>query len=532
MADKTELLPLGGDARMSSTFIDGTPLDSLSLNFVPVIDDTSVGGQKRLRWIKRRGYQSNIVNAATNYSFSQGYQWKGVAGSGTFPNTSGGVMVYTAEDPGVDLKLYKWDSSETTLGTFATADYQCIGIGETLIGGTANLVLTVRKTSSAYDQKMLIFPNGGALAEVTDGDFPASTFIGTPSHIDGYCIVAATDGYLYNSDLNSLLAWTANNRIAAQATPDSLVGTAKLGQYVLALGTRSIEYFYNANLASGSPLQRVQGGVINVGVLHQKALVEVDEQILFVGQSSEGTAVYLLSEGSKQPRKVSSPLIDENLQRYAGESVNTPLRGGLIDSTIDLPANSRHIQFSGVVSAYGQKIAILGIAGYEFGYVFGLNRWIGWQLAADYIGRYFSVGSSQLVARGLTVTGGSCTIETENTSSAANYYLSNGLDRGAQFQAYLKTVPMTHGTNHRKFYKMIEIIADYEAATNSVGVSAYDDDGAATPSFGSINFGVRPPQNKLTRLGTARKRQWTISNASDTGCAIDGAILTYEVGSN
>lgn len=532
MADIEKQLPLGGDAMQSATYIDGTPIASLTLNFVPVIDELSGTGQKRIRWIKRRGYQSNIVNAATNYTFSQGYQWKGVSGSGTFPQTSGGVMVYTAEDPGVDLKLYKWDSSETTLGTFATADYQCIGIGETLIGGTANLVLTVRKTSASYDQKLLFFPNAGALTEVTDGDFPASTFIGTPSHIDGYCVVAATDGYLYNSDLNSLSLWTSTSKIAVQATPDSLVGTAKLGQYVLALGTRSIELFYNAGLSSGSPLQRVQGGVMNYGVLHQKACIEVDDQVLFVGQSSEGVGVYLLSEGSKQPRKVSSALIDAKLTRYAGEAVNTPLRGGLVDSTLDHSLNSKHIQFSGVVSAHGQRIAILGIAGYEYGYVFSLNRWIGWQLGGNQVGRYFAVGSSQLVIRGLGVTGGSCTIETENTSTASNYYLSTGIDYGNNFQAWLKTVPMTMGTNHKKFYKTLEVIADYEATTSNVSVTAYDDDGAATPSIGTIDFGVRPPANKLTRPGMSKKRQWTISNSSNYGCAIDGAILTYEVGSN
>ena len=156
----------GGDIQATDASLP-SPSAGYMDNFVPVPIDVSANG-KIIRYVKRRGYQNKLDSGQlASYFFSYGAQWTGVPGT-VSALTSRGLIVYTAEKENTDLKLYKWDNSSTLLGTFATANYRCIGIQETLISGVANLVLTVRNTSSPYDQKMLYFPNGKSFGTVND----------------------------------------------------------------------------------------------------------------------------------------------------------------------------------------------------------------------------------------------------------------------------------------------------------------------------------------------------------------------------
>src|SRR3990167_4901128 len=154
-------------------------------NFAPVLDEPTIGGKSRIRLMKRRGYQNLLVAPAAGYTIDEALEWTGLAGTGTSPSTGSGVLVYTGYKLDTDIKLYKWDTSETTLGTFATAGYVCVGIQETLISGTANQTINIGLAASPFTQKLLFFPNGGALTEVTDAQFPA-TSIGKGVHMDGY----------------------------------------------------------------------------------------------------------------------------------------------------------------------------------------------------------------------------------------------------------------------------------------------------------------------------------------------------------
>lgn len=527
MADRTEFLPLGGEQLTTDAASASLPSPTTEINnFIPVVVATGFGGSKQVSFKKRRGYEFFVVSAIANYSFSHGMQWTAVVGSGTSPSTARGVIVYTEERAGADLRLYKWDSAATLLGTFATANYQCIGIQETLISGVANLTLSVRLTSSPWTQKILYFPNGGALTENTDGDLPTG-IIGCGVNMDGYYFFAANSSAgsnIWNTDLNSLSAVTATSFIAVQSVPDTLIGLARIKNLILGLGTRSIEFFQNVGNASGSPLQRIDNAALTIGVLHQLAALRIGDNIIFVSVSEEGLGVHVLSGG--QAKKVSTEFIDAALADYADDASNTPLAGGLI------PLSGFQIMFTGLSNFHGVNYAVLLIGNIEYGYAPSDDSWITVSVGGQnvYGAALFTVGAQNFSLQ-RNAAGGTSNLSYSQpmaslSTSGADYLSSAGL---FTFPATLVTVPITHGTPKTKFAKSLRILGELQSTTCNITVSYSDDGGATYKTWGNIDMSANPPQ-KLTRGGSYRRRIYKFSNQYAAGCSIDGVEETYEIG--
>lgn len=516
----TKLLPLGGETQGNdSTGYSMSRAVSEVNNFVPVRISPSLA-DKQVKYIKRRGFTAGI-SAASGYWFTAGMQWTG--NPGTSDAFSRGVVVYVADKPTADLKLYQYDSSETTLGTFGTADYRCVGIQETLISNVATLTLNIKKTSTPYNQKALYYSVGGSLTEITDSDFPSTT-IGNFTHLDGYAIIASTDGYLYNSDINSVSSWTANNRIAVQMEPDALVGTAKIGNLVAALGTKSIELFRNKGFPSGSPLESIKESFVRIGVLHQRAVIEVNGGIMFVGVSQDGFGVYFWN-GSGQPQKISNTLIDNQLSGFADRGENTPTLGPLFLS------HGSEIFIGGVVNLFGSQAVSLMINGARSLYFPKYDLWTTFAVAGEgQIGLFFNVGVDQYFLD-VSASGTQGKI-TNTTILAAGSGSDLGYTGSVQFPAYITTHPFSFGTPKKKFFHSLRIIGDYVDTTSTPIVVSYSDDNGATyTTWGTINMNQNPPV-VLTRGGSSRKRIFKFSNTSADGCAIEGVEIVYSVGNN
>lgn len=512
MADRVELIPLGGSVQRTDVT---SPIEQIE-NFVPVVIGPTIGGQKQLRMVKRRGYQNRLVAPASGYSIFAGLQWTGVQGTGTGPSTHRGTIVYAAVKGGADTKLYKWDSSETTLGTFATANYSPIDIQETLISGVANLTVNVGKLISPYDQKALYFPTGGALTEITDGDFPV-TNIGRFVHMDGYAFIASTDGYIYNSDVNSLANWTSTSKVAAQQQPDSLVGLARLRTNVIAAaGTNGMEFYQNAGNSSGSPLTRITQASIPYGAVNGSAMQPVGEnQIVFICNGPEGVSVRMLEGFSTKP--ISTPFIDAVLQTMMQGASQAPLAGGILMS----PA------IMGVLRQHGQIGVQFSITGGPYIYWPATDVWTHATLSSG------ASGSSKVFAASATqlITDLSTNLVWFDEAASAT---TSGQDYNAtNFTAYIQTPPITRGTPRMKYPKKISITGDLQTVSTPVVVSYSDDNGATFRTAGTINMNSQNAMDKgisAPNLGCYYKRIWKFSNASAGGCAIDAIWETFEVG--
>ena len=126
----------------------------------------------------------------------------------------------------------------------------------------------VQAVQPEFGQRVFYTTNAnGAWNEITDVDFP-TIIAGKIEQIDGYLFAFDASGFIRNSDLNSLDAWTATNYKAKEIALDRAVGLAKQGNQLLAFGDTSVEVFYNAGGTTGSPLGRLSHIANNIGMVN------------------------------------------------------------------------------------------------------------------------------------------------------------------------------------------------------------------------------------------------------------------------
>lgn len=92
------------------------------------------------------------------------------------------------------------------------------------------------------------------LAKIIDADFPTKA-VGPFVDIDGYLVIADTNGFLWNGDLNSVVSWDSLSFLRAQIRPDTGVGLFKQKNRIGYLGSLHIEFF-------GHPGTQASGGSI------------------------------------------------------------------------------------------------------------------------------------------------------------------------------------------------------------------------------------------------------------------------------
>lgn len=144
------------------------------------------------------------------------------------------------------------------------------------------------------------------------GGFP-SPHIPTPKFIDGYMVLPAANSLdIYNSDTDNIFGWGGGNLISAEMWPDNVVGLARQNNQILAFGSYSSEFFYDAGNATGSPFARNEGTVMQIGCAAPYAVYENERFCIFVGQSEAGGRAVWLVEGFS-PKKVSNEAVDRVL---------------------------------------------------------------------------------------------------------------------------------------------------------------------------------------------------------------------------
>lgn len=122
------------------------------------------------------------------------------------------------------------------------------------------------------------------------------TFLPIPIFLNGYLLIIKTDtADIYNSDSNNPLSFTSTGFINSEIEPDQLKSIAKLNNYIVVLGSSSIEYFYDASIATGSPLQRNEVPVKTIGYV--TGLAQQSNRVYFVGTEKNGSVdVYVLED--------------------------------------------------------------------------------------------------------------------------------------------------------------------------------------------------------------------------------------------
>lgn len=219
--------------------------------------------------------------------------------------------------------IYYWDGNTALYfvnkGTIYKTDYATV-IGA-VTAGTKKGHFFVVGTSLVFldpqnDQGWTITA-GGTLTQITDVDFPPKQ---TPAVglafggavLDGRLYVLGDNGYIYGSDLANAAAWNALNFLDAEREPDGGIYLAKHHDNLVNLGARSIEFFYDAENATGSALARRQDIYYSIGCASGEAVLEIGDVIIFAGVGATG-AIGIYTINNFALSKVSTETIDSFL---------------------------------------------------------------------------------------------------------------------------------------------------------------------------------------------------------------------------
>ena len=361
---------------------------------------------------------------------------------------------------------------------------------EGVISDVANLMM-VTTSNKAY-----FYPSGGAITLINDTHFPtetpALTLTGPMIQKDGYAFVMCTNGRIYNSDLNSLSAYTVDAYNTAQQKPDLGIGIALYQNALAAFSLSSIEFFYNAG-TTPSPLA-AEANFINLGCANQYAYCNIGDTVAFFS-TSNGYGIYTL-EG-RTAKKISTPPIDRILAGSTATAVrlNPFVSQGRLFLLVTAPVSPG-----------------------QLAYDIASGTWEFWNMTGNQVTQADVVPNS---ATSSAVYVG---------PSVRAYFATSSTGKSGTFL----TGKFDAGTNNRKFINSISIISAMgSTSTATVDVSWSDDDYETftTPITLSVNASERPQR---VRSGSFITRAFKVTGANDSsGRVLRCAALEidYDVGS-
>jgi len=153
---------------------------------------------------------------------------------------------------------------------------------------------------------------GVSCTAVSDPDLP-SPHEPCPVYLDGYVLlIKSGTSDMYNSDVNDPFGWN-NEFISAEISSDAALKIVKAKNYLAVLGYNSIEYFWDAGNATGSPFSRNDSPFRSVGYI--SGLCTIGDTSYFIGRENKtNTAVYSID--SFKVERISNSIVDRTIQTY------------------------------------------------------------------------------------------------------------------------------------------------------------------------------------------------------------------------
>ena len=210
--------------------------------------------------------------------------------------------------------IYSGTTSDTAI-TITSGSNATLSLGGVIdISQTLDrTVIAIKNTQSAW----LFTVAGQTLTQVTDADYPTSTVRGLV-YLNGTFYVMDADGVIYGSATDDFTSWSALNFINAQSEPDGGVHIFKYNQYVVAFGQYTIEFFYDAGNASGSPLSPVQNAQMLIGCASADSVTQMSSSVFFIARAkasgqSLNPKVFVAKLNGTSYEPISTPDIDRIL---------------------------------------------------------------------------------------------------------------------------------------------------------------------------------------------------------------------------
>ena len=338
------------------------------------------------------------------------------------------------------------------------------------------------------------------LGKIVDADFPGNAgraLAGTFSVMDGYAAIMDTEGTLWASDLNTTSAWNPLSFDSANAYPDKGVGCIRQKNFILAFGTESLQFFYNAGLTP-FPFAKSVAMTVKVGAVSANAITQIADSIFWCGSTPQGGLSIFTYDGSIS--RVSTPEID-----------------GLL-----ILAGASNISLT-TIRFYGRSFVLINVITMTYAYCIEESNWFQMQSSVNLWHKCV----------GVSIGGTMINYSISNTETAGKIYSMNPVsfvygDDSVPYTSTAQLPPFDHGTSVRKFYSEIELICDRELSSSPISILYSDDDYQSFTIGGELDLSDARP--RALRLGSGRKRIWAISHSAQTPFRIEYLQGTVRVG--
>ena len=265
---------------------DGTYLkDQRFLNLYPELIKSPITDGKKYYLKKRPGV---ALLASFSPNVGQGiFYW---AANNTYYYAIGGVLYYGP-----------------SLTPLITLSQSANPVGFCEFRGAAGIFLVVVDGAKGWT-----IGTANTFVQITDVNFP-NPHVPQPIYLDGYIFLAAQSSQtIHNSNLDDPNTWPSDGFIDAEMYPDNVVMLAKAQNYLVAIGTESVEFFYDNANATGSPLQRNAPAVSQFGTPAPYTVNQTERQVIMVGQTGNGGRTVWMIDGF-QPKEIASAPVREAL---------------------------------------------------------------------------------------------------------------------------------------------------------------------------------------------------------------------------
>lgn len=429
-----------------------TNKDEYFINVYPASIKDKLTGDKQLPLVKRSGTTQFIAGVGTT---NRGiFHWK---------ETS---KLFVC----IDRDCYVYSS---LTGTLITTLVNIVGVGTTPVGFCTFLYDTNETKVVITDGTTLSTIDGSNVVVVgADPDMPVP-HLPTPFFYDGYLLlVKSNTADCYNSNLNDPLSYEPADFISAEMRADYVTAIVTMNNYFILLGNRSIEYFWDAGNATGSPFQRNDTPVKLSGYVG--GISQFGNKVYLIAEEVEGQPNVFVLEDFKL-----TPVGNEAIRRHLA-SVSTQ---NITGNVISIDVNDMYTINTGADTYFMLIESKL------------------WGKLAYAQQSYFPMNQAFTINNGLPTT----TLFTL-TNSTAVYKFSSSLyqDNGTTFTCTIVTDIVRFDNNNQKLMGSLSVHADRPTSTALLNISWSDDDYQTYKAVRTMD--LNHERTNIQQLGRFRNR--------------------------
>jgi len=409
--------------------------------------------------------------------------------------------------------VYAWSGSGNVYSVFADKIFSgTTDLGVTLAASTGRVWFAERHVdtgtrhlivSDGADNYNITTADGITQIDATDdADYPAAN-LGPIVEMDGYLFQAQSNGKIWNTDLNSAVAWTATSFLTADTFGSDLEAIHRQKDQIIAFAKNRIEFFFNNGNPTGSPLLRIDQNTLGFGIAAKNSLAFAGETLCFVGENSAdgdgGRAVYIIQSLGKV-RDISPPHYNR-LLAAEGTSISSCT--------------------AWMERVAGQLVYVLNLSSADRTLVYSVDSgyWKEWSNAAG-TGRFPGIAATSL--------NGTTYVQDAANGRIYTFPPTTFQDSGTNFTVTLQTGRSNHGSPARKTERALSIVGD--TTTGNLGVATSDDDYTTFTTARTID--MSKPLKRLTQLGSFHSRARRFTYTENAALRLQAFVPELDVGAN